>query len=138
MAAQNGRDLLLKLDPLETGSFVTVAGLRTRRLALNASSVDITSSDSAGRWRELLAQAGTRTASLAGSGLFRDQDSDAKVREVFFQGQICPWQVIIPDFGVLEGPFQVTALEYGGRHDGEISFEMALESAGELSFTADA
>ncbi|MEJ8473955.1 phage major tail protein, TP901-1 family [Roseibium algae] len=137
MTAQAGRNLLLKLDQASTGSFQTVAGLRTRRIALNASSVDITNADSAGRWRELLSQAGTRSASLAGSGLFRDQASDAAVRQIFFDGTMCPWQVVIPDFGTLEGLFQVTALEYAGRHDGEVTYEIALESAGEVSFAAD-
>ncbi|WP_153769788.1 phage major tail protein, TP901-1 family [Labrenzia sp. CE80] len=136
MTAQAGRDLLLKLDQTSSGSFKTVAGLRTRRMALNAATVDITNADSAGRWRELLAQAGTRSASLAGSGLFRDQASDAAVRQLFFDGIICPWQVIIPDFGTLEGAFQVTALEYAGRHDGEVTYEIALESAGPITFTA--
>ncbi|MBD8893495.1 phage major tail protein, TP901-1 family [Roseibium litorale] len=134
MAAQAGRDLLLKLDQDGNGSFQTVAGLRSRRMALNATAVDITSSDSAGRWRELLSSAGTRTASLSGSGLFRDQASDAAVRQLFFAGEIRDWQVVIPDFGTLTGPFQVTALEYGGRHDGEVTYELALESAGELVF----
>jgi TP901-1 family phage major tail protein len=34
------------------------------------------------------------------------------------------------------GPFQIIALEYAGRHDGEMTFEIALESAGALSFAA--
>lgn len=135
MAAQAGRDLLLKLDQDGNGSFQTVAGLRSRRVALNATAVDITNSDSSGRWRELLSSAGTRTASLSGSGLFRDQASDASVRQLFFAGEVRNWQVVIPDFGTLTGPFQVTALEYGGRHDGEVTYELALESAGELTFS---
>lgn len=136
MGAQRGRDLLLKLDAEPNGSFVTVAGLRARQIALNATSVDITTSESAGRWRELLEGAGTRAASLTGSGLFRDGASDATVRQLFFDGAIRPWQVVIPDFGTLEGLFQVTALEYAGRHDSEVTFEIALSSAGQLSFTA--
>ena len=136
MGAQRGRDLLLKLDADQTGSFTTVAGLRARRIALNAATVDITNADSAGRWRELLEGAGSRAASISGSGLFRDQDSDASVRTLFFDGSIRPWQVVIPDFGTLEGLFQVSALEYAGQHNGEVTYELALESAGELSFTA--
>ncbi|MBO6757721.1 MAG: phage major tail protein, TP901-1 family [Roseibium sp.] len=136
MGAQRGRDLLLKLDTAGTGVFTTVAGLRARRISLNAASVDVTTPESAGRWRELLEGAGTRAASLSGSGLFKDAASDAEVRSTFFDGAIRPWQVVIPDFGTVEGPFQVTALEYAGRHDGEVSFELALESAGELTFTA--
>lgn len=136
MGAQRGRDLLLKLDADATGSFVTVAGLRARRIALNAGAVDVTSADSAGRWRELLDGAGSRAASLSGSGLFKDAASDGLVRQVFFDGAIRPWQVVVPDFATLQGLFQVTALEYAGRHDGEVTYELALESAGELNFTA--
>ncbi|MEP4766403.1 MAG: phage major tail protein, TP901-1 family [Roseibium sp.] len=135
MGAQRGRDLLMKLDANGIGTFVTVAGLRARQVALNATSVDITSADSAGRWRELLEGAGTRTASLSGSGLFRDAESDALVRDLFFNGHIRPWQVVVPDFGTLEGPFQITALEYAGRHDNEVTFELALYSAGAVTFT---
>ena len=40
----------------------------------------------------------------------------------------------VPDFGTVSGPFQITSLEYSGAHDGEITFEMALESAGAVSF----
>ena len=53
MGAQKGKDLLLKLDFDENGSFETVAGMRSRRIAFNAEAIDITNSDSAGRWREL-------------------------------------------------------------------------------------
>ena len=44
----------------------------------------------------------------------------------------------MPDFGIVAGPFQVTALEYNGNHDGEVTFELALESAGAISFEAAA
>jgi TP901-1 family phage major tail protein len=134
MAAQKGRDLLLKIDD-GTGAFVTVAGLRARQLALNAETVDITSADSAGQWRELLAGAGVRRASLTGAGVFRDDASDAIIRQTFFDGTIKTWQVVIPDFGRIQGPFQVTSLDYRGEHAGEVTFDLAMESAGALAFT---
>lgn len=136
MVAQKGKDLLLKIDTNGLGSFVTVAGLRARRLAFNSEAVDITDSESAGRWRELLAGAGVQRASLGGSGIFKDQASDASIRARFFDAAIVDWQVVIPDFGTVEGPFQITALEYSGSHDGEVTFEIALESAGAISFAA--
>lgn len=134
MAAQKGRDLLLKVD--EGGTFMTVAGLRSRRLAFNAETVDVTDAESAGRWRELLGGAGVQRASLTGAGIFKDQASDEKVRAAFFSAAILDWQVIIPGFGTITGPFQATALEYSGEHNGEVRFELALESAGALAFGA--
>ena len=36
----------------------------------------------------------------------------------------------------IEGPFQVTGLEFKGDHAGEVAYDLALESAGALSFAA--
>jgi len=134
MVAQKGKDFLLKFS--NAGTYVTVAGLRTQRLAFNAQAVDITDGESAGRWRELLAGAGVQRAALTASGIFKDAASDALVRGAFFTGAIPGWQILIPDFGTITGPFQIVALEYSGRHDGEVQFEIALESAGLLTFGA--
>lgn len=136
MSAQKGRDLLLKVDSAGQGSFVTVAGLRTRTISFGAETVDVTTAESAGQWRELLAGAGSKRARLSGAGIFRDQSSDAEVRRLFFDGTIADWRVVIPGFGNIEGPFQVTALEYAGSHDREMTFDLTLESAGYLVFTA--
>lgn len=135
MAAQRGKDILLKLADA-TSAFVTVAGLRTRRFSLNAETVDVTHSESAGRWRELLDGAGVRRASISGSGIFKDGASDELVRQVFFDGAIRNWKIVLPDFGEITGPFQITSLDYRGEHAGEMTFEMAMESAGALAFTA--
>jgi TP901-1 family phage major tail protein len=134
MAAQKGKDLLLKIASGST--FTTIAGLRSRALAFNAETVDITHQESAGQWRELLAGAGVRNARITGSGVFKDQASDELLRSAFFAGAIEGYQVVVPDFGVIEGPFQITALELSGRHDNELAFEISLESAGALTFTA--
>ncbi|KQU66934.1 phage tail protein [Aminobacter sp. DSM 101952] len=135
MVAQKGKDLLLKIDTNGLGSFVTVAGLRSKRIAFNSETVDITDAESAGRWRELLAGSGVQRAGVSGSGIFKDQQSDARIRTCFFGGEIVRWQLTVPDFGVVDGPFQITALEYTGNHDGEVTFEVALESAGVVGFT---
>jgi TP901-1 family phage major tail protein len=136
MAAQKGKDLLLKVDSDGAGTFTTVAGLRTRAIAFNAEAVDITHQESAGQWRELLAGAGVKQARVTGAGIFKDAASDALVRSYVFGGTIRDWQVVIPDFGTVEGPFQISTFELTGRHDGEVAFEIALESGGELTFAA--
>ena len=136
MAAQKGKDLLLKLDSDGTGTFVTVAGLRSRTFAVNADTVDITHTESAGRWRELLDGAGVKNARLSGTGVFKDAASDALIRTYAFNGTIRAWQLVIPDFGIVQGLFQITSLEFNARHDGEVAFEIVLESAADLTFTA--
>lgn len=136
MGAQNGKDLLIKVDMDGTGDFQTLAGLRATRISFNAEQVDVTTLESAGGWRELLAGAGVRSASISGSGVFKDHATDARARQLFFDGETPGFQVIVPDFGVIEGAFQVGSLEYAGNHNGEASYELSLASAGALSFTA--
>jgi TP901-1 family phage major tail protein len=136
MAAQKGKDLLLKIDADGVGTFTTVAGLRSRSVAFNAETVDITHQESTGQWRELLAGAGVKNARITGAGIFKDAASDELIRAAFFDGVIRSWQVVIPDFGAVEGPFQITSFELTGRHDGEVSFELSLDSAGALAFSA--
>lgn len=134
MAVQNGRDLLIKMDMTGAGQFSTIAGLRATRLGFNADTVDVTSLDSAGRWRELLGGAGIRSASISGSGVFRDEDTDGRARQVFFDGEVPRFQVVIPSFGIVEGPFMITALEYSGSYNGEATYELTMASAGALTF----
>ena len=136
MPAQNGRDLLIRVDMLGDGTFQTIAGLRATRISFNAETVDVTSLESTGGWRELLSGAGVKTAAISGSGVFKDEGTDERARQIFFDGEIPDFQVIIPNFGTIEGAFQVTALEYAGSYNGEASYELSLASAGALTFVA--
>lgn len=133
MGGQRGRDVLLKLAD-DAGQFMTVAGIRTKTLQLSASAVDGTSTDSPDAWRELVTGAGVKSARLTGAGVFKDQASDARMREVFFFGEAATWMLILPDFGEIEGAFQISELTFSGDHDGEASFSITLESAGALEF----
>jgi TP901-1 family phage major tail protein len=136
MAAQRGKDLLIKLDMTGSGAFETIAGLRATRITFNAETVDVTNLGSAGRWRELLAGAGVRSAAISGSGVFRDEATDERARAIFFAGEIPDFQLIIPSFGTVTGPFQITSIEYAGEHDGEAVYELSLASAGAIGFEA--
>ena len=139
MTAQRGKDLLLKLgDGGDPESFSVIGGMRTKSLSLNAQSVDVTHSQSAGGWRELLAGAGVRQASVAGAGVFLNDAAAEAVRAAFFAGAASNWQVIVPGFGTIEGAFVIANLDYAGEHDREASMSLALESAGALTFTAEA
>lgn len=134
MAVQAGKDLLVKVDMSTDGNFETIAGLRATRISFNAEAVDVTALDSAGGWRELLAGAGVRSAAISGSGVFRDAATDERARQLLFDGLTPDFQVVIPQFGVVQGPFQVTSLEYAGQLNGEATYELSLASAGQLQF----
>jgi len=135
MSAQRGKDLLIKIgNGAAPEVFVTVAGLRATTLAFNAQNVDVTNSDSADMWRELLAGAGVKSATI--SGVFKDAASDAALRTAFFSQALCNWQVVIPDFGTVSGPFKLASLQYEGPYDGELKLSLSLASAGVLTFTS--
>lgn len=137
MAGQRGRDVLLKIsDGGALDVFITLAGIRTSEIELNAESVDGSAMDSPQGWRELIPGAGVKSARVSGRGVFKDAASDARMREVFFAGRITRWQLIIPGLGTLVGPLHIKELKWGGTFDGEASFSVALESAGELTFEA--
>jgi TP901-1 family phage major tail protein len=134
MTAQKGKDLLLKVDSDGNGAYVTVAGLRSKSFTINSQTVDTTTSESTGRWRELLDAAGTQHARLTGKGIFKNAQSDALLQQLAYAGTIRHWQIIIPSFGTVTGAFQITTLEYSGQHNNEVAFDIVMESAGVLTF----
>lgn len=136
MAAQKGSEMLIKVDD-GTGTFLTACGIRSKSISFNTETVDVTDSCSAGRWRELLAGAGVRSATITGSGIFKDTDMEEDMRRYFFDGEMFDAQFIIPDFGIIEGPWALTSLDYAGEYNGEVTFSMTFESAGQLVWTAD-
>lgn len=137
MSAQRGRDLLVKIgDGGSPETFTTVAGLRATTLGFNSTTVDVTNADSANQWRELLAGAGVKSAAFSGSGVFKDAASDESLRAAFFTQTTPNFQVVIPDFGMIAGAFQIASLQYEGPYDGEVKLSLSLQSADALTFTA--
>lgn len=136
MAAQKGKDLLLKIDTTGAGVFVSVGGLRSTSISLNKETVEITNKDSVNQWRELLAGAGVKSVQVSGGGVFTDATTEETVRADFFSDAITDYQVIMPDFGTFTGAFDLSSLEYTGEHNGEAAYSLSLESAGEITFAA--
>ena len=137
MAGQRGRDLLLKVsNGSEPEGFITLAGIRTTTFELNAESVDATAADSPEGWRELMSNAGIKTARIRGNGVFKDAESDRRMRALFFDGALVIWQLVIPGLGTLTGPLHIRSLQWSGTYDAEASFAIDLESAGALAFAA--
>lgn len=135
MPAQRGRDMLIKLRD-GNGVYITIAGLRSKTLRLGAKVIDITHSESADAWQELLPGAGIKSAEISGAGVFRNDAAAAHIRSAFFQQSAADLKIIIPGFGEITGPFLITGLIYGGQYDGEASYEITVQAAGALSFAA--
>ena len=134
MVAQAGQNLLIQIDMDGSENYKTIAGLRATKIAFNSQSISTTHMGSPGRWRELLGSAGVRSASIGGSGVFVDDATDARIRQLFFDGQIPSMRMRIPNFGDILGKFQITSIEFSGNFDGEANYDFSFLSAGELEF----
>jgi TP901-1 family phage major tail protein len=130
MAAESGSAFLLKVgDGQATPNFSTVAGLRTTQLSIAGEIVTITNKDSAG-WRELLSGAGTRSVSVAGSGVFTGSLAEARLKANALAGLIDDYQLSFESGARMQGRFLLTKLDYSGDFNGERTYTLALESSG--------
>lgn len=130
MAAEKGSAFLLKVgDGAATPAFTTVAGLRTTQLSINGEMVAITNKGSGG-WRELLGQAGTRSVSVAGAGVFTGSAAEARIKASALSGAIHDYRLSFEGGETMTGRFLVTRLDYAGDFNGERSYTLALESSG--------
>lgn len=136
MSGQPGSDMLIKIDADGGPTWVTVAGLRTKTLSFNKGMVDISTSDSPNKWRQLLAGAELKSVSLSGDGIFAGGNSVELLRSQFYAGTIAKFQVVVPGYGVFTGPFDITKMDIGGEHTKEVTLSLSLESAGEIIYAA--
>lgn len=134
MAAQKGLEILVKRGNAATPEvFTALAGLRTKSVQMNKETVDVTSADDTSRWRQLLAGAGIKSFSISGSGVLKDNQVMKDMVDDSLDDTFVNYQVIIPGIGTFEGPFQATC-SYAGDHNAEATYDLTLESAGDLEF----
>ncbi len=132
MAAERGSAFLLKIgDGATPPAFTTIAGLRTTQLAINSDTVVITNKGSGG-WRELLSNAGFRSVSLSGAGVFNGSAAEARVKANALSGTIDSYQVTFESGDSMTGKFLITRLDYAGDFNNERSYTIALESSGNV------
>jgi len=136
MGVQRGRDLLIKLRSPASDAYESVAGLRASNVSFNARPIDVTSNDSEGRWRELFAESGVRSISITGSGLMKNVDSDKMLKDIFLGGLAGDFEIILPSFCRVTGPFVITLLRYAGTFDGEVRWDMEVQSSGAIDVVA--
>ncbi len=143
MAAQKGSAMLLQI--LEGSTLTTVGGLRSTGITFNDEAVDITNKDSLGM-RTLLAGGGTQSVSISGSGVFTDTATEQAVRTAYFAqantsdgtaaqtAAFDSFRIIVPDLGTFTGTFMIASLGYSGEFNGEVTYDLTLESSGYVTF----
>ncbi len=130
MAVEKGSAFLLKVA--DSGSYATIAGLRTTQMTIASESVVVTNKGSGG-WRELLSGAGVRSVSLSGAGVFTGSAAEARVKTAALGGTIEDYEASFESGERLRGKFLVTRLDYAGDFNGERTYTLALESSGLVS-----
>ena len=133
MSAEKGSAFLLKVgDGGAPPVFATVAGMRTTQLSVNGEAVNVTSKESEG-WRELLSGAGTRSVSVAASGIFTGSAAEGRIKANALAGLIDDYELSFESGERLLGRFLLTRLDYAGDHNGERTYAIALESSGAVT-----
>ena len=136
MTAAKGNQVLIKVDTDGAGTYADVGGIRSKSISFNEETVDVTDGASANRFRELLEGAGVKSVSISGSGVFKDSATEKNVFDYWVAGTHANYQFIIPGFYQIQGAFQITNVSYAGEYNGEATFDMSFESAGDMTFTA--
>jgi TP901-1 family phage major tail protein len=135
MTAQKGSLMLLKIaDEDNLGHFNVIGGMRTNRMVFNNEMIDTTNKMSGG-WRELLNQSGARSISISGAGIFTDSSSEQKIREYSFANMIKKYQLCFGNGDILQGKFQISSYERSGGYNEEETYNITLESSGEISYS---
>lgn len=143
MAKQKARELLIKIsDGAATPAFNTICGLNSKTIGINNNTVDVTTADcgdpGGALWREI--SEGIKSLSLSGNGIFTDSAAEQELLTLALSATpIADFEAIVPDLGTFGGAFLVTTMEYAGESvEGDVTYSVALDSSGVVTFTAAA
>jgi len=141
MAKQLGRSFLLKIgDGASPEVFSALAGINSKSLTINNSSIDVTTPDASSPGGALFSASlnGLKSVSVSGDGIFLDETAEARMNTVAMAADPeANFEIVVPDFGTYAGAFKITSLDFGGETEGGVTFSLSLESNGEVTFTAD-
>lgn len=134
MPAYAGKDILLKVNT--TGStYVALGGLRTKSIVIGSESIDITNSDSTGLWRESLSTAGVKSLTATGQGVFLDgADVNKILTNMLTTTQTYLTEMVVPGLGTFTGTVTYTNLSFAGNFNGEVTYDVTIESSGVMTF----
>lgn len=133
MSASGALGILLQKDV--SGTPTTIAGLRSKSLEINNQPVDVTTSDSTGRWQELLAGVAIKSLKITGSGVSQGDSLTKALVADCIAGSIDACTIVAPGIGTFAGNFAVPSFKITGEHTNAVMFEIGLESSGAITFT---
>ncbi|MCH9753535.1 MAG: phage tail protein [Alphaproteobacteria bacterium] len=133
MVAYSGNLVLLKI---KIGNiYEVVGGMRTTRFLLNNQIIDATHKES-GNWRELLSEVGVSSVSITGSGIFTNNASEVMMRDIAFNNKKSKFSITFGNGDEMQGEFIVSTYERAGNVSEEETYNISLESAGKIKYSA--
>lgn len=136
-----GKEFLVEIqDPADStgATWKVIAGLRATAGDLSASFFDVTNKDNM-PWSQMIA-GGIRKMTISLGGVFTDAPSlsylNWMVAEGSNSGVIIPFKLSSEDGDMYEGRFAIKTLARTGAHTAEETWTMALDSAGDITYTA--
>lgn len=121
------------IDDLEAEVFKSIGGLRSNGFSFASDAIERTNRGS-NQWRELVDNAGIRSVSISGSGVYTHEANWKAMRNSAFKGELVCLAFIEAVLGeIYSGCFKITAIEGAGEYDGESSFSMSAESSGRIN-----
>ncbi len=133
MSANGGAGLLLR--PYVSGVPTTMAGLRTKSVKVNNDVVDVTNSDSAGRWQELLTGVAVKKLEVSGSGVLTGSSLDRTIVNAVLAGTPTQMDIVVPGLGTFSGVFVMTDYDTTTEHNKEIVYSVTIQSTGAITFS---
>lgn len=133
VGAASGVGILLQVAV--GGTPTTIGGLRTKSLTINGDAVDVTTSDSAGRWQELLANAAVKSIEATGAGVVQNDALGKSLVAAIIAGTKETLTLVIPGIGTFAGDFFFTNAKYNGEHTNAVMFDLTMKSTGQPTFT---
>lgn len=133
MAASGGAGILVR--PYINGVATTIGGARKKDMKINNDTVDVTTSDSSGRWRELLGGVAVKDIEVSVSGVLQGSSVDKFIVNAVLNGSIVQTDLVVPGLGTFSGNFIYTDYDPSGDHDKEIDYTVNIRSTGVITFT---
>lgn len=113
--------------------FRTLGGLRSSSFSFSSEAIDITNVDS-NEWKSMLDNAGVRSASVSGSGVYTSETVFTEFRTDFLSNALtCILLLDAKTKELYEGCFKISELEISGSYDAEGEYSMSAESAGPVT-----
>jgi TP901-1 family phage major tail protein len=74
--------------------------------------------------------------SISASGVFTDSTAEQTLRSKVHQSTFESYNLIVPDLGTYAGQFMIESLSFSGEFNGEVTFDLSLQSSGPITFSA--